>query len=47
MTTRRMEWFIITALKISETGGIDLRIVKSQEYIQQYPDYDEEEWDYE
>ena len=43
------DWmFTITVSKISEAeGSFEPRIVKSKGYIQQYPDYDEEEWDYE
>ena len=40
--------FTITVSKISETEeDYEPRIVESKGYIQQYPDYDEEEWDYE
>ena len=38
--------FTITVSKISETEkDYEPRIVKSKGYIQQYPDYDKEEWD--
>ena len=43
------DWmFTITVSKISEAGErFEPRIVKSKGYIQQYPDLDEEVWDYE
>ena len=43
------DWmFTITVSKISEAEeGFEPRIVKSKGYIQQYPDLDEEGWDYE
>lgn len=38
--------FTITVSKISETEeDFEPHIVKSKGYIQQYPDYDKEEWD--
>ena len=40
--------FTITVSKISETEeSFEPRIVKSKGYIQQYPDFDEEDWDHE
>ena len=41
------DWmFTITVSKISEAEkSFEPRIVKSKGHIQQYPDYDEEEWD--
>ena len=43
------DWmFSITVTKISEAEeSFEPRIVKSKGYIQQYPDIDEEDWDYE
>lgn len=43
------DWmFAITVSKISEAEEhFEPRIVKSKGYIQQYPDIDEEDWDYE
>ena len=42
------DWmFTITVSKINEVGeSFEPRIVKSKGYIQQYPDFDEEDWDY-
>ena len=40
--------FTIRVSKISEVKeSFEPRIVKSKGYIQQYPDLDEEDWDYE
>ena len=40
--------FTITVSKISEAeDSFEPHIVKSKGYIQQYPDFDEEDWDYE
>ena len=40
--------FTITVSKISEAEeSFEPRVVKSKGYIQQYPDLDEADWDYE
>ena len=40
--------FTITVSRIGEVQeSFEPRIVKAKGEIQQYPDYDEEEWDYE
>ena len=43
------DWmFTITVSKISEAeDSFEPHIVKSKGHIQQYPDFDEEDWDYE